>query len=187
MEPPENRGDPVAFFHPRFVQAIGVMAFAYVCHHNSFLIYSSLQNTSERRYEKTLHVRAVLMLVLVRALPLLSQTLFTLTAPFHLSPITHAHMHTRAYSCVDWRSHAAACRFAIVNYSSVTIASILSVILGVGGAYAFGDATKGAQCTGRNCLLLLPFFLSFFYSLLAAFFSLLLLLLLLLSRIMRPR
>lgn len=48
--PPEDRGDPLIFFRPRFVQAIGVMAFAYVCHHNSFLIYESLTDASEKRY-----------------------------------------------------------------------------------------------------------------------------------------
>eukprot|EP01147_Barroeca_monosierra_P001128 gene1128-4348_t len=79
--PPEDRGDPLIFFRPRFVQAIGVMAFAYVCHHNSFLIYESLTDASEKRFE-------------------------------------------------------------IVNFSSVSIAAFLSIILGAGGSYAFGEQTK---------------------------------------------
>lgn len=46
---PETYENPINFIRPRFVQAIGVMAFAYVCHHNSFLIYASIKSTSVKR------------------------------------------------------------------------------------------------------------------------------------------
>jgi sodium-coupled neutral amino acid transporter 11 len=40
---------------PNLVQAIGVMAFAYVCHHNVFLVYESLQDANEKRMAKATH------------------------------------------------------------------------------------------------------------------------------------
>lgn len=49
VEPPPDRGDPYNFFAPGVAQAVGIMAFAYVCHHNSFLIYESLVDTSMKR------------------------------------------------------------------------------------------------------------------------------------------
>ena len=47
---PVDRGDVITLAAPKFLQAIGVMAFAYVCHHNSFLVYQSLADRSARRY-----------------------------------------------------------------------------------------------------------------------------------------
>lgn len=40
---------------PNFIQALGVMAFAYVCHHNSFLVYESLADASPARFAKVTH------------------------------------------------------------------------------------------------------------------------------------
>ena len=40
---------------PNIVQAIGVMAFAYVCHHNIFLVYESLKNSTEARMATATH------------------------------------------------------------------------------------------------------------------------------------
>lgn len=40
------KGNPEAaytFIRPRVVESIGVIAFAFVCHHNSLLIYGSLK------------------------------------------------------------------------------------------------------------------------------------------------
>eukprot|EP00730_Choanoeca_flexa_P019843 TRINITY_DN9705_c0_g1_i6.p1 TRINITY_DN9705_c0_g1~~TRINITY_DN9705_c0_g1_i6.p1 ORF type:complete len:450 (+),score=105.19 TRINITY_DN9705_c0_g1_i6:152-1501(+) len=76
-----ERGNVNAFFQTRFVQAIGVMAFAYVMHHNCFLVYASIKDTSIDKFSKVTHV-------------------------------------------------------------SVGTAAVLSVILGVGGFYAFGNGTK---------------------------------------------
>jgi sodium-coupled neutral amino acid transporter 11 len=40
-------------FHPRgCLQAIGVMAFAYVCHHNAFLVHTSLQQRSSETFAR---------------------------------------------------------------------------------------------------------------------------------------
>lgn len=44
--PMEIRGDPDlvwSFVRPEVFQSIGVISFAFVCHHNSFLIFGSLQ------------------------------------------------------------------------------------------------------------------------------------------------
>lgn len=50
IEAPPGRGEnPYNFIAPNVAQALGIMAFAYVCHHNSFLIYESLENTSVKR------------------------------------------------------------------------------------------------------------------------------------------
>eukprot|EP00055_Hartaetosiga_balthica_P008710 m.33309 g.33309 ORF g.33309 m.33309 type:complete len:422 (-) comp6441_c3_seq1:478-1743(-) len=52
VDSPDDRGNPLVFANSNFVQAIGVMAFAYVCHHNSFLIYESLENASLTKFAK---------------------------------------------------------------------------------------------------------------------------------------
>ena len=48
--PAEYRNNPVeveyAAFKPSFIRAIGVISFAFVCHHNSFLIFGSLRRPS---------------------------------------------------------------------------------------------------------------------------------------------
>lgn len=44
------------------------MAFAYVCHHNSFLIYHSLKNTSERRFAVVTYVSVGLSTVVMSIL-----------------------------------------------------------------------------------------------------------------------
>merc|ERR1711916_48981 len=56
---PPNRGNVDSFFQPHFVQAIGVMAFAYVMHHNAFLIYASLKDTSMKKFAKVTHLSVV--------------------------------------------------------------------------------------------------------------------------------
>eukprot|EP00158_Paraphelidium_tribonemae_P007889 Partr_v1_DN28387_c0_g1_i2_m78347 putative Solute carrier family 38, member 11 len=43
------------FIRPNFLQAIGVISFAFVCHHNSFLIYGSLQKPTLDRWGATTH------------------------------------------------------------------------------------------------------------------------------------
>ncbi|XP_062517824.1 putative sodium-coupled neutral amino acid transporter 11 [Corticium candelabrum] len=39
-----------------FFQAVGIMAFAFVCHHNSFLIYKSIQNYSIEKFSRVTHI-----------------------------------------------------------------------------------------------------------------------------------
>eukprot|EP00049_Salpingoeca_infusionum_P011601 m.202579 g.202579 ORF g.202579 m.202579 type:complete len:465 (+) comp14977_c1_seq14:3016-4410(+) len=52
----ENTTGDLTVFNSRFVQAIGVMAFAYVCHHNTFLIYMSLKERTEKNFGKVTHI-----------------------------------------------------------------------------------------------------------------------------------
>jgi sodium-coupled neutral amino acid transporter 11 len=55
VDEPDNRGPPMTVIRPNIAQAIGVMATAYVCHHNSFLVYESLKDASEARFSKVTH------------------------------------------------------------------------------------------------------------------------------------
>ncbi|KAL2059124.1 hypothetical protein ABVK25_000416 [Lepraria finkii] len=43
------------FFRNGFVQAVGVIAFAFVCHHNSLLIYGSLKKPTMDRFARVTH------------------------------------------------------------------------------------------------------------------------------------
>eukprot|EP00045_Choanoeca_perplexa_P005195 m.44023 g.44023 ORF g.44023 m.44023 type:complete len:455 (+) comp12987_c0_seq1:130-1494(+) len=77
-----GRGNVNAFFQPRFVQAIGILSFAYVFHHNAFLVYTSIKDTNLARFSQAAHI-------------------------------------------------------------SVGTAALLSLMLGIGGYYAFGQETQG--------------------------------------------
>lgn len=53
------KGDPGTGFtilEPGFFEAIGVISFAYVCHHNSMLIYGSLRTPTLDRWNMVTHV-----------------------------------------------------------------------------------------------------------------------------------
>ena len=68
VESPPGRGDPYNIAAPGIAQALGIMAFAYVCHHNSFLIYESLQDASPARFRTVTHASvgtAALMSILL--------------------------------------------------------------------------------------------------------------------------
>ncbi|KAG0302219.1 hypothetical protein BGZ98_007677 [Dissophora globulifera] len=57
--PMEIRGDPDVvwtFARPKLFQSIGVISFAFVCHHNSFLIFGSLQKPTLNRVKIVTHV-----------------------------------------------------------------------------------------------------------------------------------
>ncbi|RZB54392.1 Aa trans and/or Trp Tyr perm domain containing protein, partial [Asbolus verrucosus] len=51
------------FFNKDVIPAIGIMAFAFMCHHNTFLIYGSMENANERRWEIVTHVSILTSLV----------------------------------------------------------------------------------------------------------------------------
>ncbi|XP_062354455.1 putative sodium-coupled neutral amino acid transporter 11 [Cinclus cinclus] len=46
------------------VQAIGVMSFAFICHHNSFLIYGSLEEPTLKNWSQVTHMSVALALVI---------------------------------------------------------------------------------------------------------------------------
>jgi solute carrier family 38 (sodium-coupled neutral amino acid transporter), member 11 len=53
----ENRANfELNFIKPTFLQAVGVISFAFVCHHNSFMIYGSLVKPSLNRWEIVTHL-----------------------------------------------------------------------------------------------------------------------------------
>ncbi|KAJ1926915.1 hypothetical protein IWQ60_003392 [Tieghemiomyces parasiticus] len=61
--PDGDRGTGVGkwdFVKPDIFQAIGVISFAFVCHHNSFMIYSALQMPTLNRYGRIIHVSTAL-------------------------------------------------------------------------------------------------------------------------------
>ncbi|XP_042302950.1 putative sodium-coupled neutral amino acid transporter 11 isoform X2 [Sceloporus undulatus] len=48
--------NPWVFARPNAIQAIGVMSFAFICHHNSFLIYGSLKEPTLSNWTRVTHV-----------------------------------------------------------------------------------------------------------------------------------
>lgn len=48
--------DAYNFANTGITQAIGIMTFAFMCHHNTFLIYGSLSNPTEDRWNKVTHI-----------------------------------------------------------------------------------------------------------------------------------
>ncbi|KAI7820280.1 transmembrane amino acid transporter protein-domain-containing protein [Gamsiella multidivaricata] len=64
--PMEIRGDPDAvwsFARPKLFQSIGVISFAFVCHHNSFLIFGSLQKPTINRVKMVTHLSMMVSLL----------------------------------------------------------------------------------------------------------------------------
>lgn len=48
--------DAYEFAQPDILSATGIMAFAFMCHHNTFLIYQSMKDSSLERWEKVTHL-----------------------------------------------------------------------------------------------------------------------------------
>lgn len=64
--PQELKGDPskrLTIIGPGVFQAIGVISFAFVCHHNSLLIYGSLQKPTIDRFARVTHISTAISLV----------------------------------------------------------------------------------------------------------------------------
>jgi len=59
-----------AFAHPDFFQGMGAMAFAYVCHHTSFLVFLGLKERTPRRWRVVSHVSVGFAFVLSMLLAL---------------------------------------------------------------------------------------------------------------------
>ncbi|GAA5897125.1 hypothetical protein JCM6882_001799 [Rhodosporidiobolus microsporus] len=60
------KGDPAArwtFLEPGVFEAIGVISFAFVCHHNSLLIYGSLRTPTLDRFARVTHISTMLSIV----------------------------------------------------------------------------------------------------------------------------
>ncbi|KAJ7084400.1 amino acid transporter [Mycena belliarum] len=77
---PELKGDPskrFSFIEPGIFQAIGVISFAFVCHHNSLLIYGSLRTPTLDRFTIVTHISALLSLVACCTLAISAYVVFT--------------------------------------------------------------------------------------------------------------
>merc|ERR1711959_633412 len=48
-------GEPWDFSHSAYMEAFGAMSFAFVCHHSSFLVYSSLRRRTAARWNTVTH------------------------------------------------------------------------------------------------------------------------------------
>ncbi|KAG2150479.1 amino acid transporter [Suillus clintonianus] len=63
---PNLKGDPskrLTVIGPGVFQAIGVISFAFVCHHNSLLIYGSLKTPTLDRFAQVTHISTIISLV----------------------------------------------------------------------------------------------------------------------------
>lgn len=77
---PELQGDPskrFTVFGPGLFQAIGVISFAFVCHHNSLLIYGSLRTPTLDRFAKVTHISTAMSLVSCCTLAISGYLVFT--------------------------------------------------------------------------------------------------------------
>lgn len=77
---PELKGDPTkrfTFLGPGLFQAIGVISFAFVCHHNSLLIYGSLRTPTLDRFATVTHISTVMSLVSCCTLAISAYVVFT--------------------------------------------------------------------------------------------------------------
>ncbi|EIN11827.1 amino acid transporter [Punctularia strigosozonata HHB-11173 SS5] len=78
--PPELHGDPARRFSlvgPGVFQAVGVMSFAFVCHHNSLLIYGALKTPTMDRFKTVTHISTGISLAACVTLSLSGYLVFT--------------------------------------------------------------------------------------------------------------
>jgi len=77
---PLLKGDPskrFSFIEPGIFQAIGVISFAFVCHHNSLLIYGSLKTPTLDRFATVTHVSTALSFVACATMAISGYVVFT--------------------------------------------------------------------------------------------------------------
>ncbi|KAF0026469.1 hypothetical protein F2P81_021206 [Scophthalmus maximus] len=66
-----------AFAKWNAIQAVGVMSFAFICHHNSFLVYGSLEQPTAAKWSRVTHVSVGSALVISAAFAVAGYTTFT--------------------------------------------------------------------------------------------------------------
>ncbi|KIY50361.1 AAAP amino acid permease [Fistulina hepatica ATCC 64428] len=77
---PALKGDPskrFSFIEPGIFQAVGVISFAFVCHHNSLLIYGSLRKPTLDRFARVTHISTLVSLVACCTLAIPAYLVFT--------------------------------------------------------------------------------------------------------------
>uniref|UniRef100_A0A9L0RU76 Putative sodium-coupled neutral amino acid transporter 11 n=1 Tax=Equus caballus TaxID=9796 RepID=A0A9L0RU76_HORSE len=52
--------DAWVFAKPNAIQAVGVMSFAFICHHNCFLVYGSLEEPTVAKWSRIIHVSTLI-------------------------------------------------------------------------------------------------------------------------------
>lgn len=80
QSPAELRGDPGLRFtiiQPGLFQAIGVISFAFVCHHNSLLIYGSMKTPTIDRFTLVTHIATLFSLLSCSILAISAFWVFT--------------------------------------------------------------------------------------------------------------
>lgn len=65
-----------SFAHSEFMQATGVISFAYVCHHNTFLLRAQLKDGTVARFRKVTHISVFLALLACVFLAVIGYTTF---------------------------------------------------------------------------------------------------------------
>jgi len=70
--------DPWDFAHAAYMEAFGAMCFAYVCHHSSFLVFQSLKNPTQKRWNIVTHSSIGTAIVLSMALSIAGYSRFQL-------------------------------------------------------------------------------------------------------------
>ncbi|TEB38377.1 AAAP amino acid permease [Coprinellus micaceus] len=78
--PKELKGDPSQRFtviNTGIFQAIGVISFAFVCHHNSLMIYGSLRTPTLDRFSKVTHISTFVSLIACTTLAVSAYVIFT--------------------------------------------------------------------------------------------------------------
>ncbi|KAL5007098.1 hypothetical protein ScPMuIL_015904 [Solemya velum] len=73
----EPTPDAWNFANYNITQAIGIMAFAYMCHHNTFLIHSSMENPTSQRWGFVTHFSILFCMVLMLTFGVIGYTSFT--------------------------------------------------------------------------------------------------------------
>ncbi len=74
------KGDPSKRFtviQPGIFEAIGVISFAFVCHHNSLLIYGSLRTPTLDRFALVTHISTILSLLCCTLMAVSAYIVFT--------------------------------------------------------------------------------------------------------------
>ncbi|XP_050927536.1 putative sodium-coupled neutral amino acid transporter 11 isoform X2 [Lates calcarifer] len=66
-----------AFAKWNAIQAVGVMSFAFICHHNSFLIYGSLEQPTQANWSRVTHISVGSALMISAAFAVAGYTTFT--------------------------------------------------------------------------------------------------------------
>ena len=78
--PEDLKGSPAdryTIIQPQVFQAIGVISFAFVCHHNSLLIYGSLKTPTLDRFAKVTHISTAISLLACLLMAISAYVVFT--------------------------------------------------------------------------------------------------------------